>query len=218
VLDDSGSIRRDRFQMIREFTEQISRLLDIGTQRSLVGVILFSTTASIHFPVTQHTDASTLLPALNPGLPYSGGGTNTNLALDLLRTAGLNGGALQLRPGFAHIAMVLTDGQSNNRGLTLTAASNLHASGIYDQVYAVGVSGAVADELNAIASDPSFVFSIDNFDSTDFAALTQNITTQLCNSSSELMKNSCIKNNYILLYRYQCYNNGRPTLYGSITI
>jgi len=85
VLDVSGSIGATRFQMIREFTEQISRLLDIGTQRSLVGVILFSSTASIHFPVTQHTDASTLLPALNPGLPYSGGGTDTNEALDLLR-------------------------------------------------------------------------------------------------------------------------------------
>ena len=182
VLDVSGSIGATRFQMIREFTEQISRLLDIGTQRSLVGVILFGSTASIHFPVTQHTDASTLLPALNPGLPYSGGGTDTNEALDLLRTAGQNGGALQLRPGFAHIAMVLTDGQSNNRGLTLTAASNLHASGIYDQVYAVGVSGAVADELNAIASDPSFVFFTSNFDNTAITALQQSVTQELCKS------------------------------------
>ena len=55
---------------------------------AVVGVILFSDNTSVHFPVTQHTTASTVLPALNPGLPYSGGSTNTQDALNLLRTAG----------------------------------------------------------------------------------------------------------------------------------
>ena len=72
-------------------------LLDIGIRRSLAGVILFNSNASVHFPVTQYTTASTLLPAINPGLPYNGGSTNTAAALDLLRTAGQTGGALQLR-------------------------------------------------------------------------------------------------------------------------
>ena len=36
VLDTSGSIGATRFQMIREFAEEISILLDIGIQRSLV--------------------------------------------------------------------------------------------------------------------------------------------------------------------------------------
>ena len=39
-------------------------------------------------------NASTLLPAINPGLSYSGGGTNTAAALDLLRTAGQTGDEL----------------------------------------------------------------------------------------------------------------------------
>ena len=63
-------------------------------------MILFSDNASVHFPVTQHTTASTLLPALNPSLPYSGGGTNTQDALNLLRTAGQTSNALDLRPGY----------------------------------------------------------------------------------------------------------------------
>jgi len=178
--------------MIREFTEQISMLLDIGIQRSLVGVILFSNDATIHFPITQHTDASTLLPALNPGLPYSGGGTDTFDALDLLRTAG-GDGRLGLRLGYVHIAIVVTDGASSNLGATLSAASALHASNIYDQVYAVGVSGARMTELEAIASDPSLVFFTTNFDNAAIRALQLGLTQELCNSKL---------NTYINLFYY----------------
>ena len=164
-------------------------LLDIGIKRSLAGVILFSTTASVHFPVTQYTTASTLLPAINPGLPYNGGGTNTAAALNLLRTAGQTGGALQLRSGHPNIVIVVTDGQSNDKQATLAAASILHASNTYEQIYAVGVSGADITELTAIASDPSLVFFTSNFDATAITAVQTNVTKELCsiNITSKLL-------------------------------
>ena len=109
---------------------------------------------------------------------------NTQAALNLLRTAGQTGGMLDLRPGYVPIAIVVTDGVSNNRNATLAAASALHASNIYAQVYAVGVSGADATELNAIASDPSLVFFTSNFDNAAIAALQQNLTQQLCNTNN----------------------------------
>ena len=186
VLDVSGSIRADRFQMIREFAEQISMLLDIGVQRSLVGVILFSNGANIHFPITQHTNASTLLPALNPGLPYIGGGTDTDAALDLLRTAG-GDGRLGLRPGYVHVAIVVTDGRSSDQGATIRAANALHASNIYDQVYAVGVSGADMTELRAIATSPSLVFFTTNFNNAAIRALQLDLTQELCNSKGKVI-------------------------------
>ena len=164
--------------MIRGFVANISIALDIGLQRSLVGTILFSTNAGIVFGVTQHTDEASLLTAID-NLPYNGGATNTAAALDLLRTAGQPGGALNLRNGFTHVAMLITDGRSNSQQATLTAASNLHSSNIYDQVYAIGVSGADATELNAIASDPSLVFFTGNLDSDSIVELEQNVTQQL---------------------------------------
>ena len=178
VLDESGSIGASGFDLIREFVANISSALDIGLQRSLVGVILFSNNANIEFSVTQHTDEASLLTAID-NLPYRGGGTNTATAIDLLRTAGQPGGALNLRNGFTHVAMLITDGRSSSQQATLTAASALHSSNIYDQVYAIGVSGAVATELNAIASDPSLVFFTSNFDSDSVAALEQSVTQQL---------------------------------------
>ena len=152
--------------------------MDIGLQRSLVGVILFSNNANIEFSVTQHTDEASLLTAVD-NLPYRGGGTNTAAAIDLLHTAGQPGGALNLRNGFTHVAMLITDGRSSSQQATLTAASALHSSNIYDQVYAIGVSGADATELNGIASDLSLVFFTSTFDSDSVAALEQSVTQQL---------------------------------------
>ena len=127
VLDTSECVTETGFQMIREFTEQISMLLDIGIRRSLVGVILFNDYAIVHFPVTRHTTASTLLSALNPGLPYSGGGTNTQDALTLLRTAGQTGDALDLRSGYVPIAIVVTDGRSTVKVLhSLLPVHSMH--------------------------------------------------------------------------------------------
>ena len=123
--------------------------------------------------------------------PYRESGTNTAAALDLLRTAGQPGGALNLRSGFTHVAMVITVGESNSQQATLTAASALHSSNVYDQVYAIGVSGDNAAELNAIASDPSLVFFTSNFDRDSVAALEQSVTQQLM---------SCVCKLYYQLY------------------
>lgn len=188
VIDDSGSIGEDRFQLVREFVEQLSAMLDIGLLRSLVGVILFSRTAIVHFPVTDHTTAATLLPAINPGLPYRGLTTRTDRALRLLVSAA-NDGNLDLRPGFTNVAIVLTDGRSTNTTATMIAANELHASNIYDQVYAIGVGNANLAELNAIASDPSFVFFNSSFDNDTLTALQQNITQVLCSTHGMLVIN-----------------------------
>ena len=182
VIDDSGSIREERFQLVREFVEQLSAMLDIGLQRSLVGVILFSRTAFVHFSVTTHTTAATLLPAINPGLPYRGCTTRTDLALELLVSAGGDGGELELRPGFPNVAIVITDGRSTIPTDTAIAANALHASNIYDQVYAIGVGNASLTELNTIASDPSLVFFNSSFDNDTLTALQRNITQELCNT------------------------------------
>ena len=178
VLDESGSIGAVQFNLLRQFAMQISRGLDIGLRRSLVGAILFASSPSLEFGVTQNTNQADLQAAI-ANLPYRSGGTNTAAALDLLRTAGQPGGALNLRDGFIHIAIVVTDGRSASLRLTMEAASALHASNIYNQVYAIGVSGADQRELQAIASDPSLVFFTSSFDSRTIAALQQSVTQML---------------------------------------
>ena len=178
VLDSSTSIGSDRYESLREFSESVASALTIGPQDSLVGAIVFSRSASIQFNLQEHTSVETLLPALNPGLPYLTGRTDTGEALQLLLSSAQNG-TMGLRDGRTHIAIVVTDGESNDRARTRAAADALHASGIY-QVYAAGLGGAVLDELNDIASDPSLVFITDDFDSDSVNELTNNFTQTIC--------------------------------------
>ena len=100
-----------------------------------------------------------------------------------MRTSGQHGGALGLRPGYSHVAIIVTDGESSNEMATLIAANKLCTAGIYHQIYAVGISRADVTELYVIAGDPSHVFFTNNFNSTAIAALQQNVIQKMCNTS-----------------------------------
>jgi len=178
VLDGSGSVSSTQYQLIREFAESIASALTIGPQNSLVGAIVFSSSAFIHFNLQQHTNVTTLLPALNPGLPYPRGGTDTAEALELLLSSAQDG-TMGIRDGRPHIAIVVTDGRSNNASSTETAANAVHGAGIY-QVYAAGLGSAYKDELNAIASGPLLLFFTTIFDTNSVTELTNNFTLAIC--------------------------------------
>ena len=177
VIDTSGSIGSTRFQLIREFTANITTELIRNSPRSAVGIILFGSTAYIRFSLQTYTNLSSLLSAINQ-LPYSGGGTDTDEALTLLLSTAQNG-VLGLRNDSSKIAIIITDGQSSDRSATLSAAAALHASNIFD-VYAIGVDGANLDELEGIASNPNFVFFTSSFNSTGLQLLQSRIVPQLC--------------------------------------
>ena len=76
------------------------------------------------------------------------------------------------------VAIVVTDGYSNSFSQTVSAASALHAAGIIG--FAIGISGANTNELNAIASQPSYVAFISSFNSALLANLQQTISNEAC--------------------------------------
>ena len=178
ALDSSGSIGSDRFQFVREFAASISNVLDIGLQRSLVGLFIFSTRVRLQFAVTDYTDKASLLTAIN-NIRYRPGATRTERALKYLRDEGESGGRLKLRDGYTHVAILLTDGNSTFYNLTKIAAAELHASGIYDRIYAVGIKDADINELRNIASDNSYVFFTSTFDGDSIKELQDNVTEHL---------------------------------------
>ena len=177
VIDTSGSIGSSRFQLIREFTANLTIELINSSPNSAVGVILFASSAYIRFNLQTYTSLNTLLTAID-NLPYSGGGTDTAEALTLLLTAAQNG-VLDFRNDSTKVAIVITDGRSSSRSATLSAAVALHASNIFD-VYAVGVGGANLNELEAIASSPDFVFFTRSFDNDGLYQLLDELLQQLC--------------------------------------
>ena len=192
VIDTSGSIGEDNFQLIREFTANLTIELIHNFPGSAVGVILFASNAHIEFNLQAHTNLSELLTAI-ADLPYSGGFTNTAEALTLLRLATQND-TLRLRDDSSKVAIVITDGLSNDPSATESAANELHNLGLFD-VYAVGVDGANLNELRRIASNPDFVFFTTDFTSTSLQQLTDRILPQFGND-----KYPMIVHTYIITY------------------
>ena len=179
MIDTSGSIRADRFQLIREFVANVTTELINESPGSAVGVILFSNSAHIEFNLTAHTSLNALLSAINE-LPYIDGRTNTADALTLLLETAQNG-TLGLRNNSLNSTIVITDGESTNQSATILAANTLRASNIFD-VYSVGVGNADLTELNRIASSPELVFHTSSFNSDGLQQLEDELLLHLCNS------------------------------------
>ena len=88
---------------------------------------------------------------------YNSGGTDTAQALQQTRVVDLP----MARNGLKYV-MVFTDGASNSFAATSAEAQLLH--GVADRTYAFGIgSGINLNELNAIASDPSYVGTMTTF-------------------------------------------------------
>ena len=163
-----------------EFVDSIAINLKLNSPESLVGVILYNNFASILFNLKEHTNLSTLSPAINPGLPYNylGYSRDTGAALRLLLSSAQDG-SLGIRNETSNIAIVITDGQSEYQFTTKFYSAALHTANIFD-VYAIGYGSANISELNTIASHPNFVH-LTNFNKRHgIKELIKSVTTQLC--------------------------------------
>jgi len=164
MVDTSGSIHDenighvDNFQLMLDFVKSTVKMFSISPWETLVGIIGFSSDAYLHFNVQEHTNITALLTAID-NLYYHGGTTNTASALELLLNNAQNG-AMGLRPGHPHIAILITDGPSNVREAeTVPFAERIRTSNIFQSLLVVGITPQIDSiELKAIAGDPLHVF------------------------------------------------------------
>ena len=116
---------------------------------------------------------------------YTGGGTYTHLALDQLVTEVMTtaNGARAERP---RVAVVMTDGASNNPPLTVLAAELAHNASI--TMIAVGVGNSLNhDELWAIASDPKCTNIFLPKDFNDMMGVVSSIKKQVCEGQTHFL-------------------------------
>ena len=195
VLDVSLSIKNERnFEVMKDFVKNTADLININLNESLAAVVLFGGNAWIRFSLTQYTDKNSFQKAVDD-IEYKKVrqiGTNTPDALNLLRIAGQDG-RLGLRDDTVKIIVLITDGRPNLNHLNISldqaaadteeAATRLHNSGVYNQVYSVGIEGTrpIGRLLNVIANPSSLVYHITGFDEALFQQLTQNFTSSFCN-------------------------------------
>ena len=200
VLDISQSIGSDvNFNLVKGFVTRAISLVDISAECSHAAVILFAANATIRFDLDDYTEKALLIEAVN-AITWSNfdrttrHGTNTPAALDLMLEAGRNG-TLGLRDNKLHIGVVITDGNpylmhispslSHNIAVERTEAAGdrLHESGLYDQVYAIGIEGNVPigeATLRAIADAESRIFSVAGFDEERLMEIGREVAEEFC--------------------------------------
>ena len=177
MLDSSGSVGSGNFDTMKNFVANVIANFEIRANSTRVGLIRFSSTASILIPLGSINNAQQLTTAVN-NVAFTGGGTRTDLALDLVSTAFINA---RVNEGIPRVVILLTDGQSNEPTLTAQAAPRVHNDNI--EVYSVGIGSGINEaELEIIASDPSYVYLITDFSPEAFAEELRPLQLTACES------------------------------------
>ena len=179
VMDESGSVGGDNYQLMKQFVYNTVSGFDIGPEDTQVGIISYDSSARVEFYLNTYHNKTLLLLAIND-LPYSGGGTDTAEAITLLRQSGftLENGGRPVSQAVPRVGVVITDGRSNF-ATTAAAAQSAHNESII--LFAVGIGSNVnQNELEAIASNPSYLSYITGFSSSQFTALQTTVINEAC--------------------------------------
>ncbi|XP_069134272.1 collagen alpha-3(VI) chain-like [Argopecten irradians] len=161
IIDESSSIHNtSNFRLQLSFVEQVIDYLDVGKDVTRVGVMTFSDSATMRFPLNQYNSKDEVQTAVR-AIDWRGGNTFTDKALKMLLDEGFTV-EMGARKGVAQIGIIVTDGNSTNPYSTRTEAALVHNKGIY--MFAIGVGAVYRPELDILASDPNsdFVFTVDN--------------------------------------------------------
>ncbi|XP_045215666.2 cartilage matrix protein-like [Mercenaria mercenaria] len=169
ILDSSNSIWPGDFAKQTKFVSKVSQEFDIGPgpTQTRVGVLTFGHEVWRKFDLKDHTDVKSLVKSVTKIRHDRGRRTNTG---DAITTAVNDMFTIEAghRPGVSRIAVVITDGRSQNVLATQAAAKLAHDSGI--TTFALGVGRRIdLKELADIASDPDneYLYMVDNFNALD---------------------------------------------------
>ncbi|XP_066300013.1 collagen alpha-3(VI) chain-like [Branchiostoma lanceolatum] len=176
LLDGSGSVGSDNFNLLKAFTQYIVGNFEIAVNNTRVGVVQYSDFNNIEFNLNEYATEAEVLAAIG-AITYQRGGTFTGAAIDFVRqdvftTAGGN------RADKPDVLLVLTDGESSDA--VAGPAQNTLNAGI--TIYAVGIgSGVNADTLQEIAGDPGRVLQAADFQG--LTAVTNQLQEALCTAA-----------------------------------
>lgn len=176
IVDESGSIGTNNFNLIRHFLHHIVSGLDVKPDSVRVGLVLYNDKSSGAFYLNSFVSKKALLDYINI-IPYRGGGTNTGEALRFAKeNVFIPRKGSRKALGVKQIAIVITDGKSQDN--VTNPAAELKRWGA--TVYAIGVKDANFKELTEIASypDSQFVFHVESFH--NLTSLEKNLRKGVC--------------------------------------
>lgn len=182
ILDGSWSVEDVNFEIVKRWLVNITTSFNIGQKFVQVGVVQYSDDPRIEIPLGKHFTNKDLIKAME-SIDYMGGNTRTGTAIKFA-TDKLFGLSERGPAGIARIAVVLTDGKSQDE--VLKAAEAARKKGV--TLFAIGVgSETEAAELNDIANKPysTYVFSVEDYKA--ISRIIQVIRQKLCEGKQPLI-------------------------------
>lgn len=184
MLDSSSSIWKPDFEIQLQFVETVIKNFDVGMGHleTRVGVVTFGQSNWLQFHLNRFDNRKDMMSAVESISYEPGWSTKTGDAINYASGTMFTeeNGA---RSNVTKIMIVITDGESTEKDLTVKAARMAHDMDIH--IFAIGV-GYQADrsELNAIASKPSahYAFMVDNYDA--LSGIQQKFSIRTCEGTS----------------------------------
>ncbi|XP_046338542.2 uncharacterized protein LOC124119916 [Haliotis rufescens] len=150
ILDGSGSVSTSDFNHMIKFVKNVTKKLDISKDEVKVSTVEYGSSVGDDIEFRDFASESSLVSAIGK-IRKSGGGTNTAAAI--LHTVNvLFRPAAGARPNAKRVAILMTDGHSNDKKLTINAAKKAKGAGI--TMISVGIGNADEAELRGVATDP----------------------------------------------------------------
>ena len=115
VLDSSSSVRRDNFELVKDFLIKLVDKLSVSYRMTHVGVIHYNHNAFLdwNFNSDAAKNAALLKEAIKK-LAYKPGGTRTDKGIRKAEYEMFSRGGGE-RPDVPHILLVITDGKTSKR-------------------------------------------------------------------------------------------------------
>lgn len=193
LTDSSASISDEDYQKMKNFMKSVISKGSIGQNEVHVGVMQFSTSVKLEFPLNQYYSKEEMWKAIDNMQQMNQntliGNAITEVSEYFKETSG---GRSNLRQWL----IVITDGESQD-SVTGPAAA-LRAKGVL--VYAIGVGKAITSQLVEITDSSERVFTESNFDG--LKDLEKKVALKLCDPERGKSSMRIKKQLYIQLFIY----------------
>ncbi|ESN96267.1 hypothetical protein HELRODRAFT_189175 [Helobdella robusta] len=189
ILDTSGSIFLNDYNKEKLFIIDLIRKMDVELGFTKIGFMTFDTQPNEIFSLRTSSNTQDLINLVQSA-PYTGGVTNTNLALKFLRETAFSEerGA---RRGVAKVALLMTDGAANNFTAATQEAVLTRNAGI--DIISLGIGSMInKNELQTMSSYPSEknTIFVEYYDLLTTAS--DPLLKLICNQIDNCLSNPCL--------------------------
>ncbi|XP_067888729.1 matrilin-4-like [Heterodontus francisci] len=179
IIDSSRSILPPDFEKVKEFINNILQFLDVGRDKTRVGLVLYGSTVESVFSLKTHRKVEDMMKAVKDMI-HLATGTMTGLAIEYTMNVAFSTheGARPLDRNVPRVAIIVTDGRPQDK--VAEVAAQARDSGIL--IFAVGVGRVDMQTLRLIGSEPheKHVFFVQNFSM--IQTLLSEFQTKICDT------------------------------------